>query len=57
MSAYPYNKNKYMNSTYRHESGDLLSVLNQLHTYTFSDGRVGLFCFDTNFLEHDAFGV
>jgi hypothetical protein len=46
-----------MNSTYRYEGGDLLSVLNQLHTDTFSDGRVGLFCFNTDFLKYDAFGM
>jgi hypothetical protein len=39
------------------ESSDLLPVLDQLHTHAFSDGAVGLFGFDTDFLEDDAFGV
>ena len=44
-------------TTHRYESGDLLSVLNQLHTHTFADGRVWLLGFDADFFEHDAFGV
>jgi hypothetical protein len=41
----------------RTESSDLLSVLDQLYTDTFSDSGVGLFGFDTDFFKHDALGV
>lgn len=39
------------------ESSDLLSVLDELYPNTLSDGRVGLFGLDTNFLENDTLGV
>ncbi len=39
------------------ESGDLLSILDELHTYTFPDGGVWLLGLYTDFLKHDAFGV
>ena len=40
-----------------HESGDLLSVLNELHTNTFSDSRVGLLSLNTDFLKDNTLGV
>lgn len=43
--------------TYRYESGDLLSVLNQLHTDTLPDSRVRLLGLDTDFLEDNALSV
>ena len=43
--------------THRHESGDLLSILNELHTNTFSDGRVGLLSLNTDFLKDNTLGV
>ena len=43
--------------TYRHEGRDFFTVLNQLYTDTLADGRVGLLCLDTNFLEDDALCV
>lgn len=39
------------------ESSNLLSILDQLHSHTLSDGGVGLLSFDADFFEHDAFGV
>jgi hypothetical protein len=50
-------KKKYIKSkrTHGYESRDLLSVLDELHTDTFPDGRVGLFCLNTDFLEHNSF--
>lgn len=41
----------------RTESSDLLSVLDQLNSDAFSNGRVGLFGLDTDLLEHDTLGV
>lgn len=39
------------------ESSDLLSVLDQLNSDALSNGRVGLFGFDTDFFKHDTLGV
>lgn len=44
-------------STHGDESGDLLSVLDELHTHTLADGRIWLFCLDANLLQHNPFGV
>jgi hypothetical protein len=43
--------------TNRYESGDFLSILDELHTNAFSDCRIWLFSLYTDFFEHDAFGV
>lgn len=40
-----------------HEGGDLLAVLDQLHTHALANSRVGLFGFDANLLENDALSV
>ena len=42
---------------YRDESSDLLSVLNELHTHTLADGRVGLLRLNTDLLEDYTLGV
>jgi hypothetical protein len=44
-------------STHRHESGDLLSVLDELYADTLADGRVRLLRFYTDFLQNDALRV
>lgn len=43
--------------TYGHESGDLLSVLDQLDTDTLADSRVGLLGLNTDFFKDNALGV
>jgi hypothetical protein len=52
-----HNVNPGERGTYGNKSGDLLSVLNELHTHALADGRVGLFGFDANLLEDDALCV
>jgi hypothetical protein len=43
--------------THGDESGDLLSVLDELHAHTLADGRIRLFCLDANLLEDNALCV
>ena len=43
--------------THRHESGDLLAVLDKLHTDALADGRVGLLGLNADLLKHDALRV
>ena len=48
---------KLLLKTHRHESGDLLSVLDKLYTDAFSDGRVGLLGLNADLLQHDTLCV
>ena len=43
--------------TYGHESGDLLTILDELNADTLPNGGVGLLGLNTDFLEDDALGV
>lgn len=43
--------------TYRHESGDLLSVLDELHTDTLPNSRVGLLGFNSDLFQHNTLRV
>ena len=42
---------------FRTESGDLLAVLDELHTHTLANGRVGLLGLNTDLLKDDTLGV
>ena len=44
-------------TTYGHEGSDLFSVLDELDTNAFSDGRVWLLGIDSDLLENDALGM
>ena len=46
-----------MKPTHGDESSDLLSVLDQLHTDTLANSRVGLLGLNADLLEHDALRV
>lgn len=41
--------------THGHEGSDFLSVLDELHSNTFSNGRIRLFGFNANFFEDYSF--
>jgi hypothetical protein len=43
--------------THRNEGRDLFAVLDELYTNTLADSRVGLLCFNTDFLEDNALCV
>ena len=44
-------------ATYRDESSDLFSILDELYTHTLADGRIGLLGFNANLLEYDTLRV
>ena len=58
LQRHPYNQKSPIGRSHSHtESRDFLSVFNQLYSDTFSDGRVRLFCLNTNFFQHNTLSM